>query len=70
MTPSLSRSSPRSPEMFGMPDVSVECPVCEQGCETIYVDANNEAVGCEHCMRKKRSWDWFCIEQEKWRPEE
>lgn len=25
------------------------CPICEQTCETIYISADNEIVGCDHC---------------------
>lgn len=26
------------------------CPICEQTCETIYISADNEIVGCDQCM--------------------
>ena len=26
------------------------CPVCGDGCETIYLDDNNEVAGCENCI--------------------
>lgn len=26
------------------------CPICDQTCETIYISADNEIVGCDQCM--------------------
>lgn len=26
------------------------CPICEQTCETIYISADNEIVGCDQCI--------------------
>lgn len=28
------------------------CPICDQTCETIYISADNEIVGCDHCFVK------------------
>lgn len=25
------------------------CPICDQTCETIYISADNEIVGCDQC---------------------
>lgn len=29
------------------------CPICEQTCETIYISADNEIVGCDQSMAIK-----------------
>lgn len=31
------------------------CPICEQTCETIYISADNEIVGCDQCMTTRNA---------------
>lgn len=33
------------------------CPLCEQTCETIYISADNEIVGCDQCMTTRNAWE-------------
>lgn len=33
------------------------CPICEQTCETIYISADNEIVGCDQCMTTRDAWE-------------
>ena len=33
------------------------CPICEQTCETIYISADNEIVGCDQCMTTRNAWE-------------
>lgn len=34
------------------------CPVCGQECDTIYLDAYGDAVGCENCIETVDSYIW------------
>jgi len=36
----------------------VKCPVCGKHCETIYLDINGDATGCEHCVKAKDAYLW------------
>ena len=33
------------------------CPICDQTCETIYISADNEIVGCDQCMTTRNAWE-------------
>ena len=33
------------------------CPICEQTCETIYISADNEIVGCDQCKTTRNEWE-------------
>ena len=47
----------RDAERNGMPEPSVPiCPVCEQECEDIYLDADGNVTGCDNCVRIKSAW--------------
>lgn len=34
------------------------CPVCGEECDTIYLNADREAVGCENCICTTDSYIW------------
>ena len=33
------------------------CPVCGNECEKIYIDGNNDVVGCDECLRSVYACD-------------
>lgn len=49
-------------EMSGYPDGKahdgVECPVCHQEAEKIYLDFENDVVGCDACLLEMNAWAW------------
>ena len=62
----------RAAECYGVDDGGtpyVTCPVCEHECNYIWLDGDGYAVGCEKCMRRKNSLDWYADMIERSRPE-
>lgn len=60
----------RDAEINGMdcgPDV--QCPICGRVCDDLYVDANDDVVGCGYCVKVLDSADWYYEELEKSRPD-
>lgn len=50
----------RDAELNGMPEGDeVNCPICGRRCEDIYLDLNNDPVGCDCCIRIKDAFDWM-----------
>ena len=37
----------------------VDCPVCGDECERIYVDMNGDVVGCDGCLRTMDIQDYW-----------
>lgn len=51
----------RDAERFGVPepvDDVVECPICGKECETIYLDTDGDAFGCDVCVKKVDAYEW------------
>lgn len=40
------------------------CPVCQEECETIYLDANGDCCGCNLCVKKIDALDYMLKNQE------
>ena len=60
----------REAEMFGMPPYDEpKCPVCGRECNSIFLDQNREAFGCEHCVKEEDSYDWRERQQDEDRPD-
>ena len=60
----------RQAELYGVPDDDpVECPICGNDCDTIYLDKSGVVCGCENCMTKQDAWDWREEEKERGRPD-
>ena len=34
------------------------CPCCGRECETIYLDDNRYALGCNNCIKAVDAWDY------------
>ena len=52
----------RCMERTGMPpweqkDSQYCCPVCGAECETVYIDEDDQVVGCDCCIRAKDVYD-------------
>ena len=60
----------RDAEMNGYGDPPVECPICGEDCESIYLDGDRNVCGCEKCMKIIDSWDWMREEIERSRPDD
>lgn len=54
----------RKMEMYGTLQVdmnereAVYCPFCGRECDTIYLDKNGDAVGCDQCIQTEDAFDW------------
>ena len=49
----------RDAERYGVPEYPpVHCPICGEECETVYLDKDLNAVGCEVCLAPWSSDDW------------
>ena len=51
----------REAENLGMPpydDFDVYCPVCGRECEELYLDEDDEVVGCDRCITSVDAYDW------------
>ena len=61
----------REAERNGMPGPDeVICPCCGKRCESIYTDRKGwNAVGCEHCIQERDSYDWLDKQEEMKREE-
>jgi hypothetical protein len=61
----------REAETLGMPpyEPMPVCPVCGKECNSIFLDTNREAFGCEHCVKEEDSYEWLEQEKEKSRPD-
>lgn len=35
------------------------CPICDEECETIYINSDGEAVGCEACIETRDAWKYL-----------
>jgi len=47
-------------ELNGYPATdSVHCPFCGEECETIYLDKDGDAFGCDCCVTRQESYDWW-----------
>lgn len=33
------------------------CPVCGMECETLYINAEGETVGCDECFETRNAWE-------------
>ena len=47
-------------ERTGYPDDDFQiphCPVCGSECETVYLDATGEVIGCDECLSEKNAYD-------------
>lgn len=40
------------------------CPVCQEECETIYLDANGDCCGCNLCVKTMDAWEYTRKAQE------
>lgn len=38
-------------------DAEPICPLCDQFCETLYLNKDNEVVGCDVCIDCKDAWE-------------
>ena len=50
----------RSLENTGLPPWGREqpvCPVCGEGCDTIYRNADGDTVGCNRCITAYDAWE-------------
>ncbi len=46
----------RDAEMNGMPSPDpVDCPVCGERCETIYLKCYGDVLGCDRCIKTKEA---------------
>jgi formylmethanofuran dehydrogenase subunit B len=46
-------------------EIEIICPLCDSECETIYESSEGEILGCENCVSRKDSFDWYCEERER-----
>ena len=37
----------------------VDCPICGEECESVYVDMSGEPAGCDVCLRRIDVEDWW-----------
>lgn len=49
------------PYMYEEDEIKQEvvCPVCDCACEEIYKDINKEVVGCDCCISKIDSYEYY-----------
>lgn len=50
----------RSLENTGLPPWGREqpvCPVCGEGCDTVYRNADGDTVGCNRCITAYDAWE-------------
>ena len=40
------------------------CPICGKECDTVYLDADDEVVGCDQCIRMVDAYDYLYEEEE------
>lgn len=45
-------------------EIDPVCPVCQEECETIYLDANGDCCGCNLCVKKIDALDYMLKNQE------
>ena len=38
---------------------AVHCPVCGEECETIYLDRDGDAFGCDECVTRQEAYEWW-----------
>jgi len=50
------RSTERTGYPWGEPRVPL-CPVCGEGCETIYYDKDGEYFACDRCVTARDAWE-------------
>ena len=39
------------------------CPVCGEECDTVYLDIDDEAVGCDQCVTLEDAYDYLYEEE-------
>ena len=39
-------------------EVDPICPICQEECETIYLDMDGDAFGCDLCIKKVDACEW------------
>ncbi len=40
------------------------CPVCGKECDTVYLDKDDEVVGCDRCISMTDAYDYLYEEEE------
>ena len=40
------------------------CPICGKECDTVYLDNDDEVVGCEQCIGMADAYDYLYEEEE------
>lgn len=41
----------------GYEDIMPRCPKCGSETDTIYINIDNEIMGCDGCLRARDAWD-------------
>lgn len=59
----------RDAEMYGAAEPPIECPICGEDCEIIYMDQDRNVFGCDKCIHTQDAEDWLQDEIERSRPE-
>jgi len=47
------------------PDNRAKCPVCGSRCDTVYLDRDDEVVGCDMCLQRVDAGAWEDDQKEK-----
>ena len=40
------------------------CPVCGRECDTVYLDMDDEVIGCDQCISMADAYDYLYEEEE------
>ena len=51
------------PEPPAWDDYIPVCPVCGAECDTVYLDMNDEIVGCDRCINMEDAYEYLYDEE-------
>ena len=51
------------PEPPAWDDYIPVCPVCGEECDTVYLDMNDEIVGCDRCINMEDAYEYLYDEE-------
>ena len=51
------------PEAPAWDDYIPVCPVCGAVCDTVYLDMNDEIVGCDRCINMEDAYEYLYDEE-------
>ena len=51
------------PDPSAWDDYNPVCPVCGAECDTVYLDMNDEIVGCDRCINMEDAYEYLYDEE-------